>query len=280
MKKVKIDQKLASSLRGLAGDATAFQAALDKANAKLRETRELGAAKEFEVSATSGGLLGWIKKLGTEIPAISATMGKFRVAIDEVRQAAATSSQAFMEANNAAQSYLSSGTSKIKDLQIQIAEAEGNTAKARELRIQAIRDEAQATKELIEEKVMLLNIELSKARSEAGIIGRTYLELDKKIQEEIAWVRENPGKALQSGIPIENLGQRVKSAIDKIYKEIGDRTITKEEELQKRLVELTTIKFWGLIGMAWQKHQGALEGMLDVILPCRMIKRQRISKPT
>ncbi|HQN37841.1 MAG TPA: hypothetical protein PLY01_08395, partial [Caldisericia bacterium] len=189
-------------------------------------------------------------------------------AIDEVRQAAATSSQAFMEANSAAQNYLSSGTSKIKDLQIQIAEAEGNTAKARELRIQAIRDEAAATKELIEEKVMLLNIELTKARSEAGIIGRTYLDLDKKIQEEIAWVKKNQSKALQNNLIIPDLGNKIEKAIAQIYKEIESKAITKSEELNQRIAELTTIQNFGggLIGMAWQKNiKAALEGMLDVI---------------
>jgi len=149
------DQKMASSLRGLAADSEAFDLKLKQVNATLLKTREAGAGMEWKTGQTGGGLLGWIKSAGTAIDEMSANMGKAIVAIDEFRSNVSLTGKDMETAMNAASSYTGSVTSRINQMNIAIATNRGDIAEARRLELEGLNAELIETKKLIQEKINL-----------------------------------------------------------------------------------------------------------------------------
>lgn len=137
--------KLGNSLRAVSMDSEKFEAALAKANEKLRTTKELGLAMEWKTGQTGGGLLGWLKDTTGDLQKWSIEVGKALASIDEIRQKAAEADKAYNSAVSTYKSAADSFKSKIMDLDIQLAKAHKNQAEVDRLEIQKIRDEGDKT---------------------------------------------------------------------------------------------------------------------------------------
>jgi hypothetical protein len=137
------NQKLGDTLRAVSMDSEKFEAALNKANAKLRETKELGLAMEWKTGQTGGGLLGWLKDTTGDLQQWSIEVGKALASLDEIRQKAAEADKAYSSAMSTSSGAIESAKSKLLDLDISIAKARKNQAEVDRLEEQKIRDEGQ-----------------------------------------------------------------------------------------------------------------------------------------
>ena len=177
----KSDQKMASSLRGLASDSEAFDAKLKQVNKSLLETREKGMGKEWEVEQTGGGLFGWMKKIGTATEEMAANMGKARVAIDEFRAGVSETGKDLQTAMDASASYQGGVEDRIRSMQIAIENAKGNIARVRELEIEGLEREKETTKKLINDKLELIKIRQIDAKIQAAQVNTQILNQQKII---------------------------------------------------------------------------------------------------
>ena len=156
--------ELSNKLRSVAGNTEEFEKALKEANEEMKRTRELGAAKEFEVSLTGGGLLGWFNKLGTvAIPAFTEAVGKAHVAVQDLSAMSTELMTAYKDSMSDMGSYIDAQTSKVANLRISIASAQGNEAKVRQLKLEALKQEKELLIENTEEKLRQLRLQQAEA---------------------------------------------------------------------------------------------------------------------
>ena len=155
----KEDANLAAQLRANVGNADDFAQALKNANDKLRETRELGKSKEFEVNATGGGLIGFFVTLTADVEQFTEAVGQAQVALEDINTETAAVSKIYESASSDMTSYIGSLDSQISQLRISIAQARGDEQEVRRLTLEGMQQERDLLKENIQ-----LKIEDAKAR--------------------------------------------------------------------------------------------------------------------
>ena len=194
------DQKMASSLRGLAADSEAFDLKLKQVNATLLKTREAGAGMEWKTGQTGGGLLGWIKSAGTAINEMSANMGKAIVAIDEFRSNVSLTGKDMETAMNAASSYTGSVTSRINQMNIAIATNRGDIAEARRLELEGLNAELIETKKLIQEKIKLTKQRQIEASVQAATVRKAVSDQQAIINNLKTFRRDDASQSIINSV--------------------------------------------------------------------------------
>lgn len=237
----KSDQKMASSLRGLASDSEAFDAKLKQVNKSLLETREKGMGKEWEVEQTGGGLFGWMKKIGTATEEMAANMGKARVAIDEFRAGVSETGKDLQTAMDASASYQGGVEDRIRSMQIAIENAKGNIARVRELEIEGLEREKETTKKLINDKLELIKIRQIDAKIQAAQVNTQILNQQKIINNMTDFRNDDSTQSIinstfgKSEKELQSFMTKFREIIDTNVKYYDDQ----EELVSETIAELT-----------------------------------------
>src|SRR5574343_266058 len=160
--------KMAASLRGAIGSEKEFEEATRKAQAELKGLRQEGMSMEWKTEQTGGGLLGWLKSANSSIGSTAAQMGNFLVAMEDFRSGTATAMSKGAESLNTFASSVDGYKNRLVQMDIQIAEKQGDIAKSRELQLGLIRQEGEQLQKNLNLTILTLKAQQEQNRVSGG----------------------------------------------------------------------------------------------------------------